>query len=195
MQTEFQKQYYDYLTTRRTVTKDKLSAPGPSEAEIAQMLTIASRVPDHGKLSPWRFVIYPQSVGVEIGEFLAKRKGELIADIGPNQLKHEQNRLTQAPLCIGVISKPVKHDVPEWEQIMASGAVCFNLLQAAYSLGYSAQWLSNWFSFDAPAKQFMGIEADEQVAGFIYIGTAPDKKPSDRLRPDTPSLTTIWKPK
>ncbi|MBL1421612.1 MAG: nitroreductase [Alphaproteobacteria bacterium] len=195
MQTEFQKQYYDYLTTRRTVTKDKLSEPGPSEQEIVQMLTIASRVPDHGKLSPWRFIIYPQSVGVEIGEFLAKRRGELIAGISSNLQKQERNRLTQAPLCIGVISKPVKTDVPEWEQVMASGAVCFNLLQAAYSLGYSAQWLSDWFSFDAPSKKFMGIEADEQVAGFIYVGTAPVKKPKDRPRPDVPSLTTIWSPK
>lgn len=191
MQTKFQKQYYDYLTKRRSVTKDCLVTPGPNAQEIEQMLTIASRVPDHGKLSPWRFIIYPQSVGAEIGEFLANRKLELEPETGPKSLAQERNRLTQAPLCIGVISKLVKTDVPEWEQVMASGAVCFNLLQAAYSLGYMGQWLSDWFSFDEASKQFMGIEQDEKVAGFIYIGT-PNREPKERPRPDVPSLISVW---
>lgn len=191
MQTQFQKNYFDYLSNRRSVTKNFLGAPGPSGSEIEQMLTIASRIPDHGKLSPWRFIIYPSATGSKIGDFLAKRALERNPDVGPEVLEYERKRFTQAPLAIGIVSCPVEHNVPKWEQQLTSGVACYNLLQAAYSLGYAGQWLTDWFTFDAVATRYLGVKDEEQMAGFVFIGT-PNTQLPDRPRPDVATLTTTW---
>lgn len=179
-----------YLATRRTVPTLHLKAPGPGPKEIEKILTIASRVPDHGKLAPWRFVVYlAERDGEEIGQRLKERWIELEGDGDAERLALEEIRFNRAPVVIGVISKTIEHKIPEWEQLLAAGAVCLNLMHAAHAAGYSAQWLSEWYSYDEKTSAYLGAKGGEKIAGFIHIGT-PAMKPVERHRPNVSALTT-----
>lgn len=182
----------DYLLTRRTVTAPFLAEPGPGEVEIDEMLTIACRVPDHGKLAPWRFVIYEGEARHKIGDKLfdiAKRKWP---ERTPDELEAERQRFLPAPLTIGVISTAAPHaKIPELEQLLAAANACFNLCHAANALGYGAHWVTRWFAFDADAAAMLGAGPGEQFVGFVHIGT-PQSRLEDRARPDPRALTTRW---
>ena len=182
----------DHLVTRRSVQAAFLEAPAPDEDQIAQMLTIAARVPDHGKLEPWRFIRFAPERCEKFGALLARRMQEKEPDLDADRLVIEKERLSRAPLVIAVVSSP-KRDapVPEWEQVMSAGAVCMNLIHAAYAMGFAAQWLSEWFAFDAAILKELGLEEGEQIAGFIHIGT-PSAKPADRPRPDLDQKVSFW---
>ncbi len=173
-----------YLGTRRSIPAFQMGEPGPSRGEILDMLTLASRVPDHGKLAPWRFVVYVgderERVSLALAEVAMVRNPALSDDM----VKVEKTRFTRAPAVIGVISRAAPHvKIPEWEQIMSAGAVCLNLLMAANALGYASNWLTEWFSFDESVQPLLGVEPGEKVAGFVHIGTAM-VPPSERPRPD-----------
>lgn len=162
----------DYLRVRRSVPAFQMCEPGPSRDEIEAILTLAVRVPDHGKIAPWRFVVYRGAERARLGdELLAmalKRNPELSAEM----IEVERNRFTRAPVVIGVISTAGPHiKIPEWEQVMSAGAVCLNLLMAANAHGYVSNWLSEWFAFDQQAYPLLGVKPGEKVAGFIHIGS------------------------
>ncbi|MCV3764138.1 nitroreductase [Rhizobium sp. TRM95796] len=174
----------DYLRTRRSIPAFQMREPGPSKEEVDAMLTLASRVPDHGKLAPWRFIVYSGPVRERISlELSAIRKGDQ-PDLSEEMVKVEETRFTRAPVVIAVVSRAAPHaKIPEWEQVMSAGAVCLNLLMAANAHGYVSNWLSEWMAFDERAFPILGVQPGEKVAGFIHIGST-DFPVVDRPRPE-----------
>jgi nitroreductase len=180
------------LQTRRSVSARLLTGPAPDKAQIDTMLTIASRVPDHGKLAPWRFIIIGGEAREALGQKLADIASRTQGITEPDRLAVEQERFTRAPLVIAVVSKAADHPkIPVWEQQLSAGAVCMNLLSAAAALGFGACWLTEWMAYDEAARAAIGLEASELIAGFIHIGQASET-PADRPRPDLDQIASHW---
>jgi nitroreductase len=178
------------LQKRRSVPPKWLGEPGPSPDEISTMLTVAARVPDHGKLAPWRFILIEGEARHRLGEALAKAYQADNPNAGAEQIAAERQRFTHAPLVVAVVSRVTPHvKIPDWEQVLSSGAVCMNLLQAATALGYGASWLTGWAAFDRRILEVLGLRPGERIAGFIHIGTAKET-PADRDRPNLADIVT-----
>lgn len=181
----------DYLAVRRSTPAFQMCEPGPSHAEIEEILRLASRVPDHGKLAPWRFIVYQGSERVKIGEALLQMALEAKPDLSDEMRNVELARFTRAPVVIAVVSKAAPHfKVPEWEQVLSAGALCLNLSMAANAHGYVSNWLSEWFTYDERAHPLLGIRPGEKVAGFIHIGSTTFPN-TERPRPEL-SETVTW---
>lgn len=162
----------DYLAVRRSVPAFQMCEPGPNRKEIEEILTLAVRVPDHGKIAPWRFVVYRGAERARLGEELLAMALKKNPDLSAEMVEVERARFTRAPVVIGVISTAAPHfKIPEWEQVMSAGAVCLNLLMAANAHGYVANWLTEWFAFDEQAYPLLGVKPGEKVAGFIHVGS------------------------
>ncbi|MBB3974953.1 nitroreductase [Rhizobium azooxidifex] len=180
----------DYLSNRRSIPAFQMAAPGPGRAEIEQMLRLASRVPDHGKLAPWRFIVYRGQERERISAELARIAIADKPDLSAEMVTVENTRLSRAPVVVAVVSTAAPHfKVPEWEQLMSAGAVCLNLLMAANAHGFASNWLTEWFAFDARAYPILGVKPGEKVAGFIHIGTAM-VPPTERPRPDLKEIVS-----
>ena len=180
----------DLLKNRRSIKPREMSGPGPSPAELETILTIGARVPDHGKLAPWRFIVFEGDARVRAGEIIAGVFVRKNPNAQAAEIDIEKRRLTDAPLVIGVVSFTRPHPkVPAWEQELSAGASAMNIVTAATALGYGACWLTGWFAFDREVLDGLGLKADEKLAGFVHIGTAP--KPSeDRPRPALSEIVT-----
>ncbi len=180
----------DLLKIRRSVKPREMSPPGPSPAELETILTIGARVPDHGKLMPWRFSVFEGDARVRAGEVIARVFARKNPHAAADEIDVEKRRLTDAPLVIGVVSFTRPHPkVPPWEQELSAGASAMNIVTAATALGYAACWLTGWFAFDRDVLDGLGLKADEKLAGFIHIGT--QTKPSeDRPRPALSDIVT-----
>ncbi|MBB4605378.1 nitroreductase [Xanthomonas arboricola] len=182
------------LDARRSVPSKQLGEPGPDEDTLLRMLTSAVRVPDHGKLVPFRFLRISGDARQALGDFLAERS--LAADplAPPAAVEKDRNRFNDAPLVIVVIAalRP-GHKVPEQEQLLTAGCVCFALLQAAQAHGFGAQWLTAWMAYDPAVTGYLGLEQNERIAGFIHIGT-PRLQVPERERPDPRALLRDWTP-
>ena len=181
----------DLLLTRRSVKAQALHAPGPNSDELQQMLTVATRVPDHGKLAPWRIHVLHKEGQFKLAAFLAKRFSEVNLDANAKQIEFERERVCRAPLLLVVMYCPQHGRIPAWEQQLSTGAVCMNILHAAHALGYGANWLTEWPAFDDEVKAFFGGGADDAIAGFIYLGSY-DEQLEDRVRPDLSDVVTQW---
>lgn len=180
----------DFLSRRRSTKIAAMGGPGPDAAQIRTILTLAARVPDHGKLAPWRFIIIDGNAQKQAGAAARAIYGEQNPDATPDRLEIEENRFCRAPLVIGVVSRPRPHDkIPEWEQVLSCGAVCLNLCLAANALGYASVWLSEWCAYDRAFATRAGLGADERFAGFIHIGT-PVQPPTERERPNIDEFIT-----
>lgn len=183
----------DYLLSRRSVTLPLLAEPGPSDGELRDILTIATRVPDHGKLAPWRLITFEGEARRIAGEKLAGLLAARDPDVDPEALEVERNRFMPAPLTVGVLSSPVAHPkIPEFEQLLSAGCVAFNLVHGANAFGYGAHWVTRWFSFDKEAAALLGAEPHEQFVGFVHIGT-PEKRLEERGRPSLLDVVTPFK--
>jgi nitroreductase len=173
----------DLLTTRRSFKAVELAGPAPSAAEIDTLLTIASRVPDHGKLAPWRFIVFEGEARALAGAAIAAAFAKKYPDAKPEHVEAERARLTRAPLVIAVVSRAGPHvKIPEWEQVLSAGAAAMNLVLAAHALGYGASWITEWYAYDRNVLDALGLEPQERIAGFIHIGRPPGS-PEDRPRP------------
>lgn len=182
----------DYLKTRRSVGVGFLQEPGPNAAELSDLLTIGTRVPDHGKLTPWRLVLWDGDARVRAGEKLAEVAKRNNPAIDESALEADRRHFLPAPLTVGVIFSPKQSPkIPELEQFMSAVNVCFALEHAAFALGYAATWTSRWVMFDAAAQQALGARGGERFVGFIHIGTAAIK-PEDRPRPALESVVSRW---
>jgi len=182
----------DHLKTRRSVGIAFLQEPGPDEAVLAEMLTIATRVPDHRKHAPWRLVLYRGAARAQVGEKLAEIVRRRNPDIDEASLDAERQRFLPAPLTIGVLSVPVDDPkVPEIEQVLSAGNVCFNLLHAAAAFGFGASWVTRWYAFDAEAATMLGAGEGERFVGFVHIGTATTPI-EDRDRPKLGDVVREW---
>lgn len=177
-----------FLALRRSASALTLADPAPSPAEIEALLRLAARVPDHGKLAPWRFILLDGAAKARFAEkleSLAKGRGDA-------QAAAKLGKLKVPPLCIAVVSTPREATIPAWEQLLSAGAVCTTLLYAALALGYGANWITDWYAYDPEAQAILGLAGEERVAGFIMLGTAREP-PLERERPDVAALVTRWR--
>jgi nitroreductase len=182
----------DYLKTRRSTPAFQMREPGPSRGEIESILRLAVRVPDHGKIAPWRFIVYSGDVRERISMQLSAIAKADKPELSEEMIKVEETRFTRAPLVIAVVSTAAPHaKIPEWEQVMSAGAVCLNLLMAANAHGYVSNWLTEWMAFDSRAFPILGVRDGEKVAGFIHIGST-DFPNVERPRPELADIVT-WK--
>ncbi len=180
----------DLLKTRRSVKPIELHGPGPTPAELSTLLTIASRVPDHGKLTPWRFIVFEGEARLKAGESIAAVFRNRRPDATAEQIEFERNRLARAPLVIAVVSRAAPHGkIPEWEQVLSAGAAATSLVFAAHAIGFAASWLTEWYAYDRQVLDALGLKAEEKIAGFVHIGR-PAKPPEDRPRPPLESIVT-----
>ena len=182
------------LDTRRSVPSKQLGEPGPDHATLLRMLASAVRVPDHGKLVPFRFIRLQGEARHALGDLLAARTLHLQPDAADAVVEKDRARFSHAPVIVTVVARLTPgHKVPEQEQLLTAGSVCFALLQAAQALGFGAQWLTGWMAYDDAVAATLGLSADERIAGFIHIGT-PKMEAPERERPDPALLLTDGTP-
>ncbi len=180
----------DLLLTRRSGSAKAMKEPGPSKKQLEDILRAGARAPDHGKLFPWRFIVFEGKGRERFGDILA----EVMQADGERakQIDEERGRLLRAPLVIGVISSArEQHKIPVWEQELSAGAVCQNILIATTAMGFVGNWLTEWYAYHSIVKENMGLKPGERVAGFIYIGTAKDEL-EERPRPEMDKIVTVF---
>jgi len=180
----------ELLQRRRSVKPRELREPGPSPAELDTILSIGARVPDHGKLAPWRFIVFEGDGRSRAGEEIAAVYAAKHPQATPAEIDTERRRLMDAPLVIAVVSQTKAHPkVPAWEQELSAGASALNIVTAATALGYGASWLTGWMAYDRDVLARLGLKPDEKLAGFIHIGM-PTKPSEDRPRPSLSDIVT-----
>lgn len=179
------------LKTRRSGKPRDLVAPGPSPDQLREMIGIAARTPDHGKLFPWRFVIVPDdqraALAAKLGEILmAEKQG-----CGPRDVEAAEQFATQAPALVVVLSTPVQgHKVPLWEQELSAGAAAMNLLHAAHAMGFAGGWLTGWAAYSDAVRDLFG-KPGERIVGFVFLGT-PGRELDERPRPELSEIVQCW---
>jgi nitroreductase len=184
----------ELLTTRRSFKAMELSGPGPSAAQIDTLLTVAARVPDHGKLAPWRFIVFEGEARRAAGDAIAAAFQSRYPDAKPEHVEAERCRLLRAPLVVAVVSRAGPHvKIPEWEQVLSAGAAAMNLVLAAHALGFAANWITEWYAYDRAVLDALGLAPHERIAGFVHIGTPPGP-PEDRPRPALSEIVTRFAP-
>jgi nitroreductase len=181
-----------YLLTRRSVGPAFLAEPGPDAEQLETLLRIATRVPDHGKLAPWRVILYSgegrERAGAALADLVRRRQPE----VDQERLDVEARQFLPAPLVVGVLSTASEHPkIPEIEQLLSAGNVAFNLVHGAYALGFAAQWVTRWYAYDPEAAALLGAKAREQFVGFVHIGM-PTTTMEDRPRPDLAAIATQY---
>ena len=184
----------DFLLTRRSVTARNMTEPGPGDEQLHTILRAAHRVPDHGKLGPWRFIVLKGDARAEFGEVLGAAFVKANPDAFDELIEVEKERFQRAPVVVVVTSRLTPgHKIPEWEQTLSSGAACMNMLNAAHALGFAAQWITEWPAYNDDVAAALGVGEHERIAGFVYIGTAAEP-PDERTRPEIGDIVTEWKP-
>lgn len=182
----------EFLLSRRSTVARMMDGPGPNDADLHNIMEAGMRVPDHGRLTPWRFIVIRGDARATIGNVIAASFKKDNPDAIDEQIEMEQERLTRAPVVVAVVSKVHKgHKIPEWEQVLSAGAACQTMLIAAQSMGYAAQWLTEWYAYDADVKVAVGVDADDEIAGFVFLGNEmADTK--ERARPEYDDIVSEW---
>lgn len=182
----------DLIALRRSAGKRALSSPGPQGEELDALLAAATRVPDHRRLAPWRFIVFEGEARKTFSAAAVDIQKREDPNASEQMLADTASYLTRAPIVIAVISSPDKaHKTPVWEQELSAGALCHNLLLGANASGWAGCWLSEWIAFSDGINTLLGLTKDERVAGYIYLGTATED-PQERMRPDTAGKITRW---
>lgn len=178
----------DFMLKRNSAPIPELREPAPGDDEIATMIRIATRVPDHGRLAPWRFILYRGKAREEIGEKLAELAERREGPLTEARRNQELTRFSRAPLVIGVISSPKENPkIPQWEMFLSGGAAAMSLVLAANALGYGTNWITNWYSDVEEGRRILGLAPHERVVGFVHIGSYKGPAP-ERPRPDPAAL-------
>lgn len=181
------------LETRRSGRPREMTAPGPSEAELAHILAIAARTPDHGKLFPWRFVTVAPDQRGALADLLVEALPESDPDAGPAHVAKTIEFAHQAPTLVVLIAAPVAdHKIPQWEQQLSVGAAGMNLLLAAHAIGFVAGWITGWAAY-SPRVTAAFCGPGERIAGFLFIGS-PGLPLEERIRPDLAAVVRRWIP-
>jgi nitroreductase len=182
----------DLLKTRRSVKPMELAGPAPSAAELDTLITVAARVPDHGKLKPWRFIVFEGEARNAAGDVIAEVFRADNPEATPDQIAFERARLARAPLVIAVVSRAAPHvKIPEWEQQLSAGAAAMNLTNAAHAMGFAASWITEWYAYDRAVLDALGLAPHERMAGFVHIGR-PRKPPEERDRPKLADIVSRY---
>jgi nitroreductase len=177
-----------FLKSRKSASAKAMAGPGPSKAQMDEILEIAVRVPDHGKLAPWRFILIEGEGRATVGHGFAEVWSKNNPNHGADSLDFQGSLFMRAPVILIVVSTASVHaKIPLWEQQLSSAAVCYNAVLAATALGFDAQWQTDWVAYDEGAKAVMGVTPHEKISGIIYIGTSSVPM-EDRPRPDVSSL-------
>jgi nitroreductase len=179
-----------FLARRRSASALTLAEPGPADEALRRIIALAARAPDHGKLAPWRFVVLrgeAKAAFVAGLEKIAAGRGDAA------KAAAKLGKIRVPPVTVAVISRHVEGEIPQWEQRLSAGAVCALMIIAAQAMGYGANWITDWYAYDADATRLLGLSEGEKVAGFVHMG-APGEYPLERVRPDAASLTTEWAP-
>jgi len=180
------------LSRRRSVNPALLEGPGPDAAELETLLRLASRVPDHGKLAPWRFIVFQGDARERAGEIALKIRLEDDPALDLSWQGAERARFSRSPLVIAVVSRAAPHfKIPEWEQVLSAGASAMALEAAAAALGFGSAWLTEWVAYDARFRAAIGLAEHERIAGFVHIGR-PKSPPEDRPRPALADIVTYF---
>jgi nitroreductase len=183
-------QTLDLLLSRRSGSAKTMTGPGPKPDELRQILAAGTRVPDHGKLAPWRFILFEGDARARFGDLLVDVLRETEPDAGEVRIDMERGRFLRAPLVVAVVSRVVESlKAPEWEQVLSSGAACQNMLIAAHAMGYVGNWITEWYAFDRRVLDKLGLAANERVAGYLYFGTSSAPL-EERVRPELDELIT-----
>jgi nitroreductase len=179
----------DLLLSRRSGSAKAMTGPGPDSDQLRRILTAAVRVPDHGKLSPWRFILFEGEGRARMGAILAETiAGE--RDSSPERVEQERKRFLRAPVVIAVVSRTREQiPIPVWEQQLSAGAVCMSIVIAAHAMGFLANWITEWCAYHPKVLERIGLRPGERIAGYIYIGHPVDPL-EDRPRPAVDSITT-----
>jgi nitroreductase len=181
------------LKTRKSASVKAMVEPGPTPDELKTILEIAVRVPDHGKLTPWRLVLFEGEARRKFGEIIKVRWQELHPGHGADSLAFQEGLFLRAPTVLVVVSTAGPHvKIPEWEQLLSAGALTQNILLAAAALGVGAQWNTDWIAYDPEIMKAMGLSESEKIVGIVYFGT-PAAALEDRPRPDPEKLITRWR--
>ena len=186
--------FSDFLLLRRSVTAKKMYPIEVENEHLEKIISAGIRVPDHGALAPWRVIVFKDKEREKFGKnFLGKRFRELNPHATEDEVFLEENRFLRAGVVISVISSPVEHKkIPIWEMQLSSAAVCQNILICAQSLGYAAQWLTEWYSYDDFIIKALGASSNDKISGFIYIG-GKNEQPKERTRPHYSKVVSYWK--
>jgi nitroreductase len=176
------------LSARRSASAWTLAAPGPDPAELEALLRLATRVPDHGKLAPWRFVVLE---GAAKARFVEGLRRLAAGQEAPEKAEAVLGKIATPPLTVAVVSSPKPAKIPLWEQQMSAGAVCMMLLTSALAMGFGANWITDWYAYDPEALALLGLAPGERVAGYVHLGTAGEA-PLERARPDLAGLVRRW---
>ena len=180
----------ELLLTRRSGSAKAMCKPGPSKKQLAEILQAGARAPDHGKLFPWRFIIFEGKGRDRFGDVLA----EILEADGerPKQIEEERERFQRAPVVVGVVSSARELiKIPVWEQELSAGAVCQNILIASHALGFVGNWLTEWYAYHPKVKEKIGLRPGERIAGFIYIGTSAANL-EERPRPEMDKIISYF---
>src|SRR5262249_34144392 len=179
--------------SRRSTPSRQLGEPGPDAGQLQRLLTSAIRVPDHGKLTPWRLLLIRGEARQRLGERLAAIHKHKEPDVPDSVLLKDRERYNFAPLIVAVIARTNADNpkVPVQEQILSAGLVAYNLLLGAQALGFGAQWLTGWAAYDTDAAQLFGLAQNERIVSFVHIGTANEAAP-ERNRPVAADLVSEW---
>ena len=174
----------DFLALRRSANKAFISTPGPTPQQLDELLAATTRVPDHRRLEPWRFIVFEGEAREKFGDAAARVQEEEAPQAGIKALEETRGLLMRAPTVVAVISSPKDDNkTPIWEQELSAGALCYNLLLTANAAGWAGCWLTEWISFSSGINKVLGLERGERIAGFIYLGTAT-MDPQERARPE-----------
>jgi nitroreductase len=180
------------LATRRSGKPRDLAAPGPNADQFAQILAIAARTPDHGKLAPWRFVVVGQDQRTALAALIIDAYRVERPTASRTEIEALDQFAHQAPSLVVVLSSPKPSHIPVWEQELSAGAACMNLLHAVHALGFAGGWLTGWPSCSDAVRDAFG-EPHERIAGFMFIGT-PSRALDERPRPDMERVVSRWRP-
>lgn len=181
------------LASRRSGKPRDMVAPGPDAEQLRGILEAAMRVPDHGKLNPWRFVIIPAERRAAFAELITSTYRAENPGAGPIELDPLRQFAEQAPVMVAVISSPVHHPkIPAWEQQLSAGAACMNMLTAAHAAGFVGGWLTGWAAYNDKVIEALGGKSGDRIAGFIFLGS-PSRALEERPRPAYEAVVSTWK--
>ncbi len=184
----------DFLLHRQSVPMRQLQEPGPDAPTLARLCEAVIRVPDHGKLEPWRLITIEGDAKLEMGRRLAARAMEKYPDLPPTKREKELKRYTYAPLIIIVVARiDPENRIPAQEQLLSAGCVAYNVLLGAQALGFGADWRTGWATRDREAAQILGLADNEQIVGFMHVGT-PRRELPERRRVAAEGFVTRWTP-
>ncbi|MBR0552637.1 nitroreductase family protein [Stakelama marina] len=179
------------IATRRSGKPRDMVAPGPSEQQLRDMIALAARTPDHGKLAPWRFVIVPQDKRDRLAQVIIDAYRTERPEAGRLEIAAFEQFAHQAPALVVALSSPrTESHIPLWEQELSAGAACMNLLHAAHAEGFVAGWLTGWAAYSEAVRDAFG-KAPERIAGFVFIGS-PSRDLSERPRPEMAQVASVW---